>query len=147
MTTYICNLYYPPQIFSHCCLWSQNPDYHSGGHPRPLTQRTAAIRAHEKAKPTLSCHLGNSYPLRLQKRKGVYGRGWGGGRHEQPRNTYICTHILHVYTHPSPPPPTPTPVPPPFHALLLCGVQVSRSVANSRERRGGEGRGRGGRER
>ena len=38
MTTYICTLYYPPRL-SHCCLRSQSPDYHSGGHPRPLPQR------------------------------------------------------------------------------------------------------------
>ena len=32
MTTYICTLYYPPRLLPHCCLRSQNPDYHSGGH-------------------------------------------------------------------------------------------------------------------
>ena len=37
----------------------------------------SAIRGHQKARPTLSYHSGNSYPLRLQKRKGVYG-GWEG---------------------------------------------------------------------
>ena len=81
MTTYICTLYYSPRFLSHCCLRSQNPDYHSGGHPRPLPQRTTAIRAHQKAQTTISCHSGNSYPLRLQKRKGVYGGGKreGGG--------------------------------------------------------------------
>ena len=72
------------------------------------------------------------------------GKGSTGGRsipHELLRNTYICTHILHLYTHPHPPPPTPTPVPTPFHALSLCGVQVPRSAAKSREMREGEGRG------
>jgi len=46
MTTCICTLYYPPRFLPHCYLRSQNPDYHSGGHPGPLPQRTAAIRAH-----------------------------------------------------------------------------------------------------
>ena len=68
--------------------------------------------------------------------------GWGGGRHELSRNTYICTHILHLYTPPPPHTPHPHTCTPPFHALSLCGVQVPRSGAKSRERRGGEGRGR-----
>jgi len=46
MTTYICTLCYPPQFHPHCCLRSHSPDCHSGGHPSPLPQRTAAIRAH-----------------------------------------------------------------------------------------------------
>ena len=134
MTTYICTLYYSPQLFSHCCLRSQNPDYHSGGHPRsshsvllpsePIkrpSQHSVAIQA----TPTL---------FALEEERGLR-EGKGGGRHELPRNTYICTHILHLYT---PPPP---PAPPPFHALSLCGVQVPRSGVRSRERRGGEEKG------
>jgi len=46
VTMYICTLYYPPRFHPDCCLRSQSPDYHSGGHPSPLPQRTASIRAH-----------------------------------------------------------------------------------------------------
>ena len=38
----------PAPALSHCRLRSQNPDYHSGEHPRPPPQRTAAIRAHKR---------------------------------------------------------------------------------------------------
>ena len=74
-----------------------------------------------------------------EEERGLREGGEGSIPHELLRNTYICTHILHLYIHPPPPPPTPTPVPIPFHALSLCGVQVPRSAAKSRERRGGEG--------
>jgi len=33
MTTYICTLHYPPRFHPHCCLRSQSPDFHNGGHP------------------------------------------------------------------------------------------------------------------
>jgi len=33
-------------VDNFCCFRSQNPDYHSGGHPRPPLQRTVGIRTH-----------------------------------------------------------------------------------------------------
>ena len=76
--------------------------------------------------------------------------GGGGGRHELPRNTYICTHILHLYT--PPPPHTPHPhtcTPPLSRSLTVRSTSTPFRCKKSREEGGrgevgGWGRGRGG---
>ena len=83
--------------------------------------------------------LSHSYHLRLQKRKGVYGRGEEeGDTNCRGIRTSVLTYYIYI-PHPPHTPPSPTPAAPPFHALSLCGVQLPRSPAKSRERRGGEG--------
>jgi len=77
MTTYICTLYYLLQFHPLCCLRSQSPDCHSGGHPSPLPQRTAAsepIKRPSKHSVTIQ-----TTPTFFAFRRGKGSTGGGGG--------------------------------------------------------------------
>ena len=72
-----------------------------------------------------------------EEERGLREGGVEGDTNCRGIRTSVLTYYIYI-PHPPPTPPTPTPAPPPFHALSLCGVQVPRSGAKSRERRGGE---------
>ena len=92
-----------------------------------LSQHSVAIQA----TPTL---------FAFRRGKGSTGGGGEGDTNYRGIRTSVLTYYIYI-PHPPPTPPTPTPAPPTFHALSLCGVQVPRSGAKSRERRGGEEKG------
>jgi len=96
MTTYICTLYYPP-LFSPTVVFgaktptttvgdTQDPP-HSVLLPSEPIERSSQHSVAIQAPPTL---------FALRRGKGSRGGRGGGGRHELPRHTYICTHILRV---------------------------------------------------
>ena len=68
----------PAPLLSHCCLRSQNPDYHSGGHPDP--SHSVLLPSEPIKRPSQHSVAIQTTPTLFAFRRGKGSTGGGGER-------------------------------------------------------------------
>ena len=95
MTTYICTLYYPPRLLAHCCLRSQNADYHSGGHPDP--SHSVLLPSEPIKRPSQHSDAIQATPTLFAFRRGKGSTGGVGSTDEFSLTYLVVSCILSAH--------------------------------------------------